>query len=61
MAKKVKDPNEFEPIVVNGCLIEPNTVYEVVAKEPNLNAPPIYQELGSTNFCYGQHKQLVVN
>ena len=48
MAKKVKDPNEFEPIVVNGCLIEPNTVYEVVAKEPNLNAPPIYQELGST-------------
>ena len=48
MAKKVKDPNEFEPIVVNACLMEPNTVYEVVAKEPNLNAPPIYQELGST-------------
>lgn len=49
MAKKIiKNPNDFEPIIVNGCLIEPNTVYEVVAKDAPHNAPPIYHELGST-------------
>jgi hypothetical protein len=51
MAKKIstiKNPNDFEPIVVNGCLIEPNTVYEVVAKDAPDSAPPIYHELGST-------------
>lgn len=51
MAKRIsniKNPNDFEPIVVNGCLIEPNTVYEVVAKDAPDNAPPIYHELGST-------------
>jgi hypothetical protein len=49
MAKKIiKNPNDFEPIVVNGCLIEPNTIYEVVAKTAPDSAPPIYHELGST-------------
>lgn len=50
MAKKIvnRNPNDFEPIVVNGVLIEPNTVYEVVAKSAPDNAPPIYHELGST-------------
>lgn len=49
MAKKTitRNPNDFEPIVVNGCLIEPNTTYEVVAKEPSPNSPPVYLELGS--------------
>ena len=47
VAKK-KNPNEFDPIVVNGCLIEPNTIYEVVAKEPTANTPEIYHLLGST-------------
>lgn len=50
MAKKttVRNPNDFEPIVVNGCLIEPNTVYEIVSKDPSDNTPPIYHELGAT-------------
>lgn len=49
MAKKIiQNPNDFEPIVVNGCLIEPNTIYEIVAKEPFGNAPEEYFELGST-------------
>ena len=49
MAKRVinKNPNDFEPIVVNGCLIEPNTVYEVVAKEPSDKSPEDYRKLGS--------------
>lgn len=49
MAKKtIKNPNDFEPIVVNGCLIEANTTYEIVPKDPSSTAPPIYRELGST-------------
>lgn len=49
MAKKIsRNPNDFEAIVVNGCLIEPGTIYEIVAKEPPEHTPPIYQELGST-------------
>jgi hypothetical protein len=55
MAKKltqdttlVRNPNDFEPIVVNGSLVEPNTVYEIVSKDPSDNTPPIYQELGAT-------------
>lgn len=51
MAKRtttVKNPNDFEPIVVNGCLIEPNTIYEVTMKEPShRNSPEIYKQLGS--------------
>lgn len=45
--KKVVDPNLFEPIVVNGCLIEPNTIYEIVPKEPSPGSNPVYQELKS--------------
>lgn len=50
MAQKkiIKDPNNFEPIVVNGCLIEANTVYEIVPKLPSDNAPDIYHQLEST-------------
>lgn len=48
MAKKiVRNPNEFEEIVVNGCLIEPNTVYEIVSKEPTPDSPPVYHDLAS--------------
>lgn len=48
MAKKInRNPNDFDPIVVNGCYIEPNTVYKVVAKEPSGNNPDIYKQLGS--------------
>lgn len=49
---KSKDPNEFEAIVVNGCLIEPNTIYEVVAKNPTANTPEVYKELGSSKERY---------
>lgn len=53
MAKRItKNPNDFEPIVVHGCLIEPNTIYEVVAKDPSENTPPIYHELGATKERY---------
>lgn len=48
MAKKINlDPNHFDPIVVNGCLVEPNTTYEIVAKEPSDKSPDIYKRLGS--------------
>lgn len=48
MAKRInRNPNDFEPIVVNGCLIEPNTTYEIVAKEPSDKSPDIYRRLGS--------------
>lgn len=48
MAKKInRNPNDFEPIVVNGCYVEPNTVYEVVPKEPSSKTPQVYLELGS--------------
>lgn len=43
----IRNPNEFEEIIVNGCLIEPNTVYEVVSKEPSPTSPPVYIHLGS--------------
>lgn len=53
MAKKIiRNPNDFEPIVVNGCLVEPNTVYEIVPKEPSDKSPDIYHELGSTKERY---------
>lgn len=45
---KRRDPNNFDPIVVNGCLIEPNTIYEIVPKEPSETTPEIYKDLGST-------------
>lgn len=45
---KKRHPNDFDPIVVNGCLIEPNTIYEVVPKEPGSSTPEVYVELGST-------------
>ena len=45
--KVIKNPNDFDEIIVNGCLIEPNSVYEIVSKEPSNNSPEIYQELGS--------------
>jgi len=45
---KSKDPNEFEAIVVNGCLIEPDTIYEVVSKNPTANTPEVYKELGAS-------------
>lgn len=49
MAKKlVKNPNDFESVIVNGCLIEPNTIYEIVPKEPSGNTPEEYFQLGST-------------
>lgn len=48
VANRKKSPGEFDPIVVNGCLIEPNTIYEVVAKEPPATTPEIYHMLGST-------------
>lgn len=49
MAKKItkNNPNDFEPIIVKGCLIEPNTVYEVVPRTPSVNSPDIYKELDS--------------
>lgn len=49
MAKQIKksNPNDFEAIIVNGCLIEPNMVYEVVPKTPSVNAPDVYRELDS--------------
>lgn len=48
MAKKINiNPNDFEPIVVNGCLVEANTIYEIVAKEPSDKSPDIYTRLGS--------------
>lgn len=46
MAFTKKNPSDFEAIVVNGCLIEPNTIYEVVSKEPG-TAPEIYREMGT--------------
>lgn len=49
---KSKDPNDFEAIIVNGCLIEPNTIYEVVAKNPPAASPDIYKELGSCKERY---------
>lgn len=53
MAKKIiRNPNDFEPIIVNGCLVEPNTVYEIVPKEPSDKSPDIYHELGSTKERY---------
>lgn len=45
---KLKDPNEFEAIVVNGCLIEPNTIYEVVSKTPNSYTPDVYKQLDAS-------------
>jgi hypothetical protein len=50
MAKRVtiKNPNDFEEIVVNGCIISPDTVYEIVPKEPSDKAPEIYHQMGST-------------
>lgn len=45
--KVTRNPNDFEPIVVNGCLIEPNTIYEIVPKEPSNSSPEIYKKLGS--------------
>lgn len=50
--KKKKDPNEFYAVVVNGCLIEPNTIYEVVPKNPTANTPEIYKELGASKERY---------
>ena len=48
MAKKINiNPNDFEPIVVNGCLVEADTIYEIVAKEPSDKSPDIYTRLGS--------------
>lgn len=53
MAKKINvNPNDFEPIVVNGCLIEPNTIYEVVAKEPSDKSPEVYTRLHSVKERY---------
>lgn len=53
MAKKVSiNPNDFDPIIVNGCLIEPNTVYEVTAKEPSDKSPDVYTRLGSVKERY---------
>jgi len=46
MAKKT-NPNHFDPIVVNGCLIEPDTVYEIVNKRPTGQINPVYVEMGS--------------
>lgn len=45
---KRRNPNDFDPIVVNGCLIEPDTVYEIVPREPSSNSPEVYVDLGST-------------
>lgn len=42
-----KNPNDFEAVIVNGCLIEPNTIYEVVSKEPPSTVPEVYKDLGS--------------
>lgn len=50
--KKGNDPNYFDPIVINGCLIEPNTVYEIVAREPYSWSPAEYVEMGS---CKERH------
>ena len=49
MAKKIiRNPNDFDPIVVNGCLIEPNSVYEIVPKTTVAsNVPDIYRTLDS--------------
>lgn len=46
--QKRKNPNDFDPIVINGCLIEPDTIYEIVPKEPGASSPESYIELGST-------------
>ncbi|MDR1019020.1 MAG: hypothetical protein LBM02_10020 [Lachnospiraceae bacterium] len=47
MALKKRNPNDFDPIVINGCLIEPNTIYEIVPKDPNVSSPEIYKDLMS--------------
>lgn len=47
MAKKSSNPNDFDPIVVNGCLIEPHTIYEIVNKKPSGQINPAYIEIGS--------------
>lgn len=53
MAKRIiKNPNDFEPIIVNGNLIEPNTIYDIVAKEPSDKSPDIYIQLGSVKERY---------
>lgn len=47
--KKYLNNNSFEPIVVSYCLIEPNTIYEVVPRDPSgKGAPDIYKEMGSS-------------
>lgn len=47
VSRTKKDPSDFDPIIVNGCLIEPNTIYEIVSKEALPSSPEIYRELGS--------------
>lgn len=46
MAKK-KNPNDFDDIVVKGCLIKANTVYEIVSKTPPDNSPELLVKLKS--------------
>ena len=52
VTNKATDPNYFEDIIVNGCLIKANTIYEVVPKQPSPKDPPIYQELQSSKERY---------
>lgn len=47
MAKKIKS-NSFEDIIVNGCLIEADTVYEIVPRNPVGSVPTEYKQMGSS-------------
>lgn len=48
MAKLVKNPNDFDDVIINGCLIKANTKYEIVHRKPVIGAvPDEYLELGS--------------
>jgi len=42
--KEVKNPLDFKAVVVNGCLIEPNTVYQIESKTPDASAPEVYRD-----------------
>lgn len=47
MAKKTKS-SSFEDIIVNGCLIEADTVYEIVPRNPVGSVPSEYKQMGSS-------------
>lgn len=42
-----KAPTDFDPVIINGCIIEPNTIYEIVRKTPSNSSSDVYKELDS--------------